>query len=125
MRNSSGREAFFSSVALLRFARTGRATCLPRGHGPTRNGAGGVFFEDLPFDGQTQAGHLRDLPQRADAERDERVHSRCRRSRRGGRFQTVCVSEFNAAGNPVIDFVFHNADGTATTVSRARIPAAR
>ena len=36
---------------------------------------------------------------------------------RGGRFQTVLVSEFNAAGNPVIDFVFRNADGTSTPVS--------
>jgi cytochrome c peroxidase len=26
----------------------------------------------------------------------------------GSRFQTVAVSEFNAMGNPVIDFVFHN-----------------
>jgi cytochrome c peroxidase len=26
----------------------------------------------------------------------------------GSRFQSVLVSEFNAAGNPVIDFVFHN-----------------
>ena len=26
----------------------------------------------------------------------------------GTRFQTVLVSEFNAAGNPVIKFVFHN-----------------
>jgi hypothetical protein len=26
----------------------------------------------------------------------------------GSRFQTVLVSEFNTAGNPVMDFVFHN-----------------
>ena len=37
--------------------------------------------------------------------------------RRGGRFQTVLVSELNEAGNPVIDFLFKNPDGTTTAVS--------
>lgn len=36
---------------------------------------------------------------------------------RGGRFQSVLVSELNAAGNPVIDFIFTNPDGTETLVS--------
>ena len=37
--------------------------------------------------------------------------------RRGGRFQSILVSELNAIGNPVQDFVFENPDGTTTTVS--------
>lgn len=35
----------------------------------------------------------------------------------GTRFQNILVSEFNAAGNPVRDFVFTNPDGTTTTIS--------
>lgn len=37
--------------------------------------------------------------------------------RRGGRFQSVAVSEFNAAKSPVIDFLFRNPDGSVTKVS--------
>jgi cytochrome c peroxidase len=35
----------------------------------------------------------------------------------GGRFQSVAVSEFNDAGNPVFDFVFTNDDGSTTLIS--------
>src|SRR5262249_54466197 len=34
----------------------------------------------------------------------------------GARFQTVAVSDFNAAGNPVREFIFKNPDGTTTSV---------
>ena len=34
----------------------------------------------------------------------------------GTRFQTIAVSEFNAAGNPVRDFVFTNPDGSKSHV---------
>ncbi len=37
--------------------------------------------------------------------------------KRGARFQTIGVSEINAAANPVIDFIFTNRDGTTTRVS--------
>jgi cytochrome c peroxidase len=37
--------------------------------------------------------------------------------RRGARFQSVFVSEFNVAGNPVHEFLFRNEDGTTTTIS--------
>lgn len=37
--------------------------------------------------------------------------------RRGGRLQSIGVSEFNDAGNPVLDFIFTNQDGSQTTVS--------
>lgn len=36
--------------------------------------------------------------------------------RRGGRSQSIGVSEFNRAGNPVLEFIFSNADGTTTTL---------
>ncbi len=36
---------------------------------------------------------------------------------RGGRFQSVFVSEFNDAGNPAYDWVFRNPDGTTTEFS--------
>jgi cytochrome c peroxidase len=35
----------------------------------------------------------------------------------GSRFQNVLVSEFNAIGNPVREFIFTNPDGTTTKVS--------
>jgi cytochrome c peroxidase len=35
----------------------------------------------------------------------------------GTRFQSVGVSEFNAIGNPVRDFIFTNPDGSETLVS--------
>jgi hypothetical protein len=38
---------------------------------------------------------------------------------RGGRFQSVLVSEFNDAGNPVLDFDFTNPDGTVTRIHSA------
>ncbi len=37
-------------------------------------------------------------------------------ARRGGRFQSVLVSELNAAGNAVHDFVFKNPDGSTSHV---------
>ena len=37
----------------------------------------------------------------------------------GGRFQSVAVSEFNAAGNPVRRYVFRNADGSTTEFDSA------
>jgi len=35
----------------------------------------------------------------------------------GSRFQNVLVSEFNAAGNPVQDFIFRKPDGSTAVVS--------
>jgi cytochrome c peroxidase len=36
--------------------------------------------------------------------------------RRGGRFQSVLISELNEAANPVHDFVFRNPDGTTSHI---------
>ena len=36
---------------------------------------------------------------------------------RGGRFQSILISEFNVANNPIINFEFHNADGSVTPVA--------
>ena len=38
---------------------------------------------------------------------------------RGGRYQSVAVAEFNEAGNPLIEYVFRNNDGTTTTFASA------
>jgi hypothetical protein len=108
---------FFSSHALWEFAWTGRPPELPRGNTPSER-RGRRFFEDAPIgsgsDGKTglcaachSGAMLNETNQFIPAPP----------FRRGGRFQSVLVSELNEAGNPVFDFVFRNGDGTTTTVS--------
>jgi hypothetical protein len=104
-------DAFFSSPALLAFARQGVAPALPGGVTASEK-RGRRFFEDVVdiFDfkhGSCAACHsgpmlnesnfygllLFGIPM-------------------GTRFQTIGVSELNAANNPVHDYVFTKSDGT-------------
>jgi cytochrome c peroxidase len=107
-------DSFFSSKALRKFAREGRIPELPQGVTESEK-RGRRFFEDVPFDPATKAGSCaachsgpmlnqtnQFLPLPAPP---------------GSRFQDVLVSEFNAAGNPVREFIFKNPDGTTTKVS--------
>jgi cytochrome c peroxidase len=107
-------DAFFSSKALRKFARTGRVPELPQGVTESEK-RGRRFFEDVPIDPETRAGscavcHSGPMLNQTNQFLPLPLAP-------GTRFQTVLVSEFNAAGNPVREFIFRNPDGTTTTVS--------
>ena len=107
--------AFFSSMTTMKYAYLGVRPELPAGRTESEK-RGRRFFVDAPPEGDFKTGlcagcHSGPMLN----ETNEFVPAPP--FRRGGRFQSVGVSEFNAAGNPVLDFVFRNADGTTTTVS--------
>jgi len=102
---------FYSSLELLVFAFTGRHPPeLPAGRTPSEK-RGRRFFEDLPPDfsvnppnfkqGACAACHSGPLLNQTNQFLPVAVPP-------GTRFQTVLVSEFNAAGSPVMDFIFRN-----------------
>jgi len=102
---------FFSSPELLLFAFTGRnPPVLPAGRTASEK-RGRIFFEDLPPDftvnppnfkpGACAACHSGPLLNQTNQFLPVAVPP-------GTRFQSVLVSEFNAAGNPVLEFVFRN-----------------
>ena len=106
---------FFSSDKLWSFAITGRAPVLPQGHTDSEK-RGREFFDDVPVGkGNTKRGicavcHSGPLLN----ETNEFIPVLPRR--RGGRFQSVFVSELNTIGNPVQEFVFQAPDGTTKRV---------
>jgi cytochrome c peroxidase len=109
-------DRFFSSPALQQFARGGPAPKLPRGSTESEQ-RGRRFFEDVPIpaDGSSKAGlcatcHSGPMLNETNQFLGLPVLT-------GSRFQNVLVSEFNAAGNPVRDFIFTNPDGTTTVIS--------
>jgi len=106
---------FFSSPELRTFARTGEAPDLPPGRTAAEQ-RGRRFFEDLPFTGDTKPG-LCAMCHSGPMLNETNEFIPVPPLARGGRFQNVLVSELNAAGNPVIDFVFHNPDGTSIVFS--------
>jgi hypothetical protein len=101
---------FFSSFNMALFAFTGHPPELPRGRTPSEK-RGRTFFEDLPPDfsvtppnfkvGACAACHSGPLLNQTNQFLPLAVPP-------GTRFQSALVSEFNDAGNPVIDFVFRN-----------------
>lgn len=106
---------FFSSFTMLKFAYAGITPTLPEGRTPEEE-RGRRFFVDAPPAGDLKTGlcaQCHSGPMLNETNEFVPVPPR----KRGGRFQSVGVSEFNEAGNPVLDFVFRNPDGTSTTVS--------
>jgi cytochrome c peroxidase len=106
---------FFSSGAMLAYAYFGVEPKLPAGRTAAEK-RGRRFFIDAPPEGDFKTGlcagcHSGPMLN----ETNEFIPAPP--FQRGGRFQSVGVSEFNAAGNRVYDFVFKNADGTTTTIS--------
>jgi cytochrome c peroxidase len=99
-------ERFFSSPALELFARGGPAPALPQGNTPSEK-RGRLFFEDRPPEppnfklGLCSSCHSGPLLNQTNQFLPVAVPP-------GTRFQSVLVSEFNAAGNPLINFVFRN-----------------
>jgi cytochrome c peroxidase len=102
---------FFSSNELLQFAKGGPAPTLPEGITDSEK-RGRLFFVDAPFNGTSKLGTCalcHSGPMLNEPNRFSPVPA-------GTRFQTILVSEFNFAGNPVRDFIFTNPDGTETVV---------
>lgn len=101
---------FYSSLEMLRFAFIGRPPALPQGRTASEK-RGRIFFEDLPPDfsvtppdfrpGACAACHSGPLLNETNQFLPVAVPP-------GTRFQSVLVSEFNEAGNPVMSFVFRN-----------------
>lgn len=105
---------FFSSVPMLKYAYAGIEPRLPEGRTAAEK-RGRRFFLDVPPEGDFKSGlcagcHSGPMLN----ETNEFIPAPP--FQRGGRFQSVGVSEINAAGNPVYDFVFKNSDGTTTTL---------
>jgi cytochrome c peroxidase len=107
--------SFFSSTTMLKYGYFGIEPKLPEGRTAAEK-RGRRFFIDVPPEGDFKAGlcagcHSGPMLN----ETNEFVPAPP--FKRGGRFQSVGVSEFNTAGNPVRTFVFTNADGSTATVT--------
>lgn len=106
-------DAFFTSSAVRDYARGGPAPDLPPGNTESEK-RGRIFFEDA-FDptnfkiGACSACHSGPML--------DRTNRFFPLSPVGTRFQSVGVSEFNPANNPVRQFIFRNADGTEKIVA--------
>jgi cytochrome c peroxidase len=109
-------EPFFSSNAVESLAFTGRAPGLPRGRTASEK-RGRRFFEDVPLGpGNSKEGTCA-VCHSGPMMNETNQFFPAPPFGRGGRFQTILVSELNQAGNPVIDFLFKNTDGSTTVVS--------
>jgi cytochrome c peroxidase len=109
--------SFFSSLPMLKFAYTGAAPELPMGHTASEQ-RGRRFFVDAAPAGDLKTGLCASChsgPMLNETNEFVPVPP----FRRGGRFQSVAVSEFNDAGNPVRPWRFRNADGTVTEFASA------
>ena len=106
---------FFSSRDLFAFAWTGQAPALPKGRTAAEK-RGRTFFEDVPFTSPSQKAGICAACHSGPMLNETNQFLPVPTVRRGSRFQTVLVSELNAAGNPLHDFVFKNPDGTTTHV---------
>ena len=110
-------DAFFSSPALRDFARGGPAPALPAGNTDSEK-RGRRFFQDLPpgpqfKDGLCAACHSGPMLNQTNQ------FLPIPGVIAGSRFQTVGISEFNTAGNPVREYIFINPDGTEERVFSA------
>lgn len=111
-------EPFFSSPTLRAYAQGGPAPVLPQGRTDSEK-RGRIFFVDAPFVPGGKAGscafcHSGPMLNQTNA---FFVQATGGFVPAGTRFQSVDVSEFNEAGNPVYQFIWHNADGSQTLVS--------
>jgi cytochrome c peroxidase len=104
---------FFSSLPLLIYAHGGPAPHLPNGRTESEK-RGQRFFEDSTFAPGKKEGVCalcHGGPMLNTTNRFVPFQPP------GSRFSNVAISEFNAAGNRVRDFLFRNPDGTTTIVS--------
>jgi cytochrome c peroxidase len=110
-------DAFFSSPALRDFAHGAPAPALPPGNTDSEK-RGRRFFLDLPpgpafKDGLCAACHSG--PMLNQTNRFLPIPGVLA----GSRFQTIGISEFNVAGNPVREYIFINPDGSESRIRSA------
>lgn len=108
-------DAFFSAPALRTFAQGGAAPTLPLGNTDAEK-RGRRFFEDRPPDATFKDGICAACHSGAMLNQTNQFLP-APGVRVGTRFQTVGVSEFNAARNTPREFIFINPDGTETRVT--------
>jgi cytochrome c peroxidase len=106
---------FFSSPALMRLARSGEPPALPEGKTDAEK-RGRLFFEDRPFTSDSTPG-ICAVCHSGPMLNETNEFIPVPPLARGGRFQSVLVSELNPAGNPRIRFVFRNANGSSRVVT--------
>jgi hypothetical protein len=107
---------FFSSFELWRFARGGPDPELPRGRTESEK-RGRRFFEDAAGDPFTKIGICAACHSGPMLNQTNQFLPTPKPLPPGSRFQSILVSELNAAGNEVLDFIFKNPDGTTTLIS--------
>jgi len=105
---------FFTSPSLRDYARGGPAPTLPEGRTESEK-RGRRFFEEVPLQPNSTTGHCAICHSGPMLNQTSRFFPAPVPV--GSRFQNVLVSEFNAAGNPVYDFIFKQLDGSKVTVS--------
>jgi len=106
---------FFSSPMLRKFARGGPPPELPQGYTESEK-RGRLFFVDTPLTSPAQkAGTCAVCHSGPMLDQTNQFFPAPLPP--GSRFQSVAVSELNALGNPVRDFIFTNPDGSETLVS--------
>jgi cytochrome c peroxidase len=108
-------EPFYSSPTLRDYARGGPPPVLPQGTTDSEK-RGRVFFVDAPFVAGGKAGacafcHSGPMLNQTNS---FFVAATGGLIQAGTRFQSVAVSELNEIGNPVQQFILHNADGSTT-----------
>lgn len=106
-------DAFFTSPALLNFARGGAAPLLPAGTTDSER-RGRRFFEDVVDFADLKHGACASCHSGPMLNKTNDFLFLAFGVAPGTRFQSVLVSELNTAGNPVRDFIFTNADGSET-----------
>lgn len=106
---------FFSSIMMLKFGYAGTTPQLPPGRSAAEQ-RGRRFFVDAPPSGDLKTG-LCAVCHSGPMLNETNEFLPAPPFRRGGRFQSVGVSEFNDAGNPVRQWRFANPDGTVTELA--------
>lgn len=105
-------EQFFSSTSIRDFARGGPAPGLPAGTTDSEK-RGRVFFEDVLDPKNNKAGSCAACHSGPMLDRTNQFFPA---PPVGARFQSVGVSEFNPARNPVRSFIFRAPNGSQTTI---------
>jgi cytochrome c peroxidase len=107
--------SFFSSDALLNFARTGTPPSLPEGTNDSER-RGRRFFEDVQLDPSDPKHGICAVCHSGPMLSETNQFIQAPPFGRGGRFQSILVSEFNSAGNPPRTFQFQNSDGSVSVI---------